>query len=699
MGILKGNLRAFGSSASGAHSTNSTIINGFCAVFLAGLILSGGSAKAVPGPYNVLINPGAERGDLTGWNASLSGYIFVVSTNNIIPNATNKILAHSGANTFQMFDVTADSAYMYQDYAAAAGSTWSASTWAICYASNFFSPGAIAYMSVAFYDMNGNVLLNDTINPDPGTIGVYGSVVLDPDAPWGIDWIITPPPAIDATGWLYLPATNFYYDYTPVNTNGVPGANIEGGMAIQVSTNLTAPPGTAFVRYKLEFDNSAMAGGAVYWDDCQLIKVIWSDPDITNPQPVGVSCYIGDPASFTVKAVTRLPAHLEKLTYQWQKNGTDLPKVPGGDIVGASTNATLLFTDCQVIDSGMYSCLVTDTNGSIRSIPVPLTVTPQPCPTVNRLGGNAGFENAPLWPSWIPFNGCSFASTNSTYDGTNQVNIFDGKWCAEVGINANRDNGFWQAIKGVTPGSCWKAGGWAYISSLNDFAGANTCRIMIRFMDAYGQQVPGTPIYESVNIYGLAYTNADMQYMNIDTSSPNYGQAMYHDQMPRDQWCYLPVTNMVNNIGIGLQDDLPTNTVPEGCFMVPTNASIAQINYLVYEYCPQFTDTDRAGGYLGNAADGVYWDDMELVEVVRTPYFTVSLNGTNINLSFGAIAGLDYSVLYKTHMRDDTWNLLTTTNAPMTWQTNSSHTICDYYPITVSDQITRQHRYYWVKVK
>ena len=56
---------------------------------------------------------------------------------------------------FQLFDTTADSAYIWQDYAAVAGSQWSASCWAICYASNYFD-SAIAYMSVAFYDTNGN---------------------------------------------------------------------------------------------------------------------------------------------------------------------------------------------------------------------------------------------------------------------------------------------------------------------------------------------------------------------------------------------------------------------------------------------------------------------------------------------------------------------------------------------------------------
>ena len=87
MSILKNHLRASGSSVqSGARSTNSKIINWVCATFLAGLILfGGGSAKAAFTPYNVLINPGAETGDLTGWNVSSTGYIYVVSTNSLVP--------------------------------------------------------------------------------------------------------------------------------------------------------------------------------------------------------------------------------------------------------------------------------------------------------------------------------------------------------------------------------------------------------------------------------------------------------------------------------------------------------------------------------------------------------------------------------------------------------------------------------------
>ena len=99
------------------------------------VLFSGGSAQA----QNMLINPGAETGDLTGWNQSPSGYKYAVSTNQFIPNSGNSnYLAHSGAYTFQLFDTTADTSYIYQDFPAIAGSQWSASSYIIGYAANYF---------------------------------------------------------------------------------------------------------------------------------------------------------------------------------------------------------------------------------------------------------------------------------------------------------------------------------------------------------------------------------------------------------------------------------------------------------------------------------------------------------------------------------------------------------------------------------
>src|SRR5208283_315610 len=178
-------------------------------------------------------------------------------------------------------------------------------------------------------------------------------------------------------------------------------------------------------------------------------------------------------------------------------------------------------------------------------------------------------------------------------------------WVALVGDDGVRDNGFWQAVP-AAPGTWWKAGGWAYISSLNDFIDGNTCRLQIWFKDALGNTVPGTPTYESFKMYGLGYTNADAEYTVIDASSPINGQLAYHTQLPRDQWVFLTVSNVVNNAGIGLEDDLPYNTLTNGVFMVPTNAS--EINYQVYEYCPVAADNPQAD-LPGIAADSVYWDD------------------------------------------------------------------------------------------
>jgi hypothetical protein len=713
MSILKNNLRLSRSSIQAdARSTNSKVSHRICATVLAGLVLFGGGAKAA----NVLVNPGAEQG-LTGWNVSATGYIYAVSTNGTIPNDTatpNNFLAHSGTNTFELFDTTGDSAYIYQDFAADPGSQWAASCWAICYASNYFTT-AITYMSVAFYDTNNNVL-GATLGNTTYGFGVYGSAVLDPSASGEFGCVIAPPPATDATGWLFLPATNFWYGYIAANTNNIPGNAIEDQLPIPlVSTNFTAPPGTVFVRYQLEFDNSADNGGDVYFDDCVLNKLVGTDPDIITA-PTSVTTYLGYAASFTVVATNGYVG--EKIHYQWQKNGTNLPAAGGiNDINGNTTSPTLLFTNLQVADGGLFDVVVTSINthntpnitNSIRSVPVPLTILAfSPLQKINALGDNAGFENAPFWPPWNAFNGCWFQSAANDYGGsTTPVNVFDGTWVALVGDDGVRDNGFWQAVP-AAPGTWWKAGGWAYISSLNDFIDGNTCRLQIWFKDANGNTVPGTPTYESFKIYGLAYTNANMVYTCIDASSPSNGvTGMYHVQMQRDNWVYLTVSNVVDNSGIGLEDDIPYNTLPAGVFMVPTNTTppVAEINFQVYGYCPIAADVDvddgqpgPTGGYLGNATDAVYWDDMELIQVVPVTNLTALVSGNKINLSFSAGPGLDYSVLYKTNLTDATWSVLTNVTAPVSWQTNITSNGTSY-PVTVSDPLTAHSRFYQLQVQ
>ena len=693
MSIFKKNPGLSGYSVqSGRHSKVSKIIQVVCATLLTGFVLLCSSARAYT--TNVLINPGAEAG-LTGWTLSLTPYIYAVSTNAQIGGGdTNNILAHSGTNVFQMFNTTGNSTYMYQDYPAIAGSLWTANGYAISYASNYISTSTSAHIQAVFYDSNG-IVVPYPADPIGGT---FTSDFLDPNdyTGLGIPWII-PPPAVDASGWVYLDVTNFNID-DPGDYSGVEPDVI--------TPPLEAPPGTAKIRYEVYLINTSPSGGMIFWDDLALNKLNLTDPDITN-QPVAVTIYAGQPATFSVGAWHTGQYSGEKLSYQWYYNETNMLPAGGGvnNISSSTTTASLSFTNCTASASGLYSCVVTvkSTSGnytnSITSVPVPLTVLVlSPLDKANVLGPNAGFEGNPAWTPWNIFNGCQFATAASFYDfattAATPVNVLDGTSCAWIGDNGDRDNGFYAQFA-AAPGSLWKANGWAYVATTNDFAAGNTCRLQIWFLNSLGgAATPGTPTYESFKIYGLGYTNADAQYVDINTNSPTYGQTLYHTQLPRDQWVFMPVTNLVNNGGIGLGDDLPYNTLPTGYFTVPTNSTA--INFQVYEYCPVAADNPQAD-LTGEALDSVYWDDMQLIQVAPVTNLTATVSGSSVNLSFNAGAGLNYTVLYKTNLTDATWNALTTVAAPLSWQTNTT-VLTTQYPLTVTDSVSGQHsRFYKVE--
>jgi hypothetical protein len=667
-----------------SRTAHSRVKNIICAIFLAALVSIGGSVKA----QNMLINPGAETGDLTGWNQSTGGYKYVVSTNQFIPNSGNSnYLAHSGKYTFELFDTTADTSYIYQDFPAIAGSQWSASSDIIGYASNYFGAGSSAEMMVVFFDTNDNV-----VPYPPSAYGTLGSVILDT---YGIappyDMIL--PPAVDASGWVYLQPTNMFtsYPYDYINY----GFDTSG----PYPTTLTAPPGTAYVRYQLEYDNTAdPAGQPVYFDDCVLNKVVGSDPDI-SVNPVAVTLYASGSPSFSVTATHNNTYPTEKFKYQWYFNKTNLLTPGMNQISSSTTAATLNFTNVQGSASGLYDVVVTLTSAgvpvnSIRSVPVLLNVLVlSPIQKVNLFGANAGFENAPSFLPFNIFNGCYLAGTpaGSTYDGTTPVVPYDGKWTALVGANGNPDNGFYAKIP-VTPGQALKVGGYGYISSLNDFAGLNTERILVWFLTASGAPSTTDLKYESPAIYGWDYTNSpDQLYTNIDVSSPNYGNAVLHDQLPRDQWCYIAVTNITDQYFTPASPypqgpDNITNTLTSGYFIVPADAAF--INFEVYENVPAID---------GNPADAVYWDEMRFIQVTPVTDLKASVSGGTVDLNFSAGAAQTYTILYKTNLTDTVWNVLTNNvAAPMSWQTNTA-SVGVAYPVTVTDVPNGRTRFYRVQ--
>jgi hypothetical protein len=582
---------------------------------LAGFVLLGGSAKAA----NVLVNPGAETGNSTGWTldpfgsvASTNDYYYNGGTN--YPPYASNILAHTGGYCFKTYQTYANAATrIYQDTAAAAGSQWTASCYALSHAQDYIGLPCNAHLQVVFYDNANNALT------------VYGSVFLDPNAydpGLGIPSII-PPMAVDASGWLYLQVTNSFAA-DPANY---------GNYNNPITPPLVAPAGTAYVRYQMEFDDGAGGGGSVFWDDCDLEKIAGSDPDISTA-PTAQIVSVGSKATFSVVGTGNTA-----LSYQW-KAGTN--NASGSRVSGANT-ATLTISNCVTTDAGSYSVVITDANGSIQSVPVTLTVLTTAA-AANALGPNAGFENAPIWAPWHPFNGTGLPSTNSTYyQVTNLVNVYDGKYCAQI-YAGGTDNGFYHdVITNVAPGSVWKAAGHAYITStVDNLSASNTCRIQVHFNDSTGAAIP--PTYESFKIYGTGFTT--------------------YPQMPRDTWVYLPVTNVVD------QTDTPTNTVQD--FVAPANA--ASISYQVYYYHP------------GSTGGSVFWDDMELYQLIPVTV-TPSVSGTSYKISFATRGGSSYTVLYKNNLTDPTWNVL---------QGNIAGTGTT---VTVTDTIAGQGRFYKVQTQ
>src|SRR5262249_59911234 len=83
---------------------------------------------------------------------------------------------------------------------------------------------------------------------------------------------------------------------------------------------------------------------------------------VITTQPISRTATVGDNVSFTVVA-TGFPAP----TYQWKKNGADVP---------GATQATLSLANVQLTDAGSFTVVVSNSQGTVTSDSTLLTVTP-----------------------------------------------------------------------------------------------------------------------------------------------------------------------------------------------------------------------------------------------------------------------------------------------------------------------------------
>ena len=84
------------------------------------------------------------------------------------------------------------------------------------------------------------------------------------------------------------------------------------------------------------------------------------------------------------------------------------------------------------------------------------------------------------------------------------------------------------------------------------------------------------------------------------------------------------------------------------------------------------------------------------VRVEPVTNLAAAVSGNSINMTFPGLAGLSYTVVYKTNLTDATWTVLANNvSVPLSWATNTAST-GDSYPITVSDSVTAARRFYRV---
>lgn len=127
----------------------------------------------------------------------------------------------------------------------------------------------------------------------------------------------------------------------------------------------TSPPG--------DYLSGTLDDVAVYWRTLTPAQVAEhysvgrfgnSTPPSIAQDPVAATRYAGGPFSFTVRATGSYP-----LSYQWTKNGNDLP--------GATASA-LAFAALQTSDAGTYAVRVTNPAGNATSASATLNIVPLP---------------------------------------------------------------------------------------------------------------------------------------------------------------------------------------------------------------------------------------------------------------------------------------------------------------------------------
>jgi hypothetical protein len=485
-------------------------------------------------------------------------------------------------------------------------------------------------------------------------------------------------------------------------------------------TTLTAPDGTAVVRYQMIFlqpsgGGGGNPGGSCYWDDAELFNISKPDPEITV-QPVPQTEVYGQTATFSVTA-----DGLSTLSYKWQKDGADISNPNAYGV----TNSTLTLSNVTVAMQGNYTVTVTDTAAPLTSAPALLTVldpgvlsiTP-PLGQTKTNGGAATMSVSAAGSSALTYgwqlNGTPLSdgprisgSANATLNisslsaadaGTYTVLVDSGAATAstilkvvlpsQLATNELINPGFEDGVMSEPWELGWVKFNGAALATTNDYYyltvtpvsvydGTYVCRTYNGGGDngLYENLLPATA--------GATYHAGGQFYVSsldpVTTPAWTVLQVFFKDAggntiasfaaphvdnlFAVDNWTALQVTN-----GTDINLVAPAGTASATC--------------QIYMFC-------QAGG-----GGSVWFDDLYLTQVATAPpppppppfSLTPSVSGGQFNLSFPTTSGTIYEVLYTA----------SPANALSTWQTNTT-VIGDGTVRTVPDTLGAGARFYRVR--
>jgi len=644
---------------------------------LAILALSATSARAF---VNSLANSGFELGT-NGWTIvapwAWNGPSYAVqNTSQFVTGSTTvHVAVHGGINAFKLwgyFQTYATTPGAMQTIAAAPGSTWTADGWTSTEVPDNIKANANgscrSYLQVLFLDATTNY---------GAPLGSYTSAVIDTNTA--------------TSTWFHLQVTN---------TSG--------------GTTLTAPAGTAFVRFQMIMwqpgpSGGVYAGGSVYWDDVELFLTSKPDPEITV-QPVPVDRVYGQTATFSVTA-----DGLSTLSYKWQKDGADISNPNAYGV----TTSMLTLSNVTTAMMGNYTVTVTDLAGPLTSGPASLTVldpgvisiTPplgqtktegQTATITVVAAGSSGLtyawqkDGTPLSNdghiSGVTTPTLAVANLTITDIGTYTVLINGGAvqatnglkvvTAAQLATNLLVNPGFEDGVLSEPWETAWTRFNGVVLQTTNDYYYLSAMPVSV-YDGTYVCEVYGSDaddgIYQNVPVTaGATYHAGGWFYMSqfapIAAPTTVTMQLMFKNAGGTTLATFTaPVidVNFVLDTWISLQ---ATNATGGTDLVAP--ASTVSATCQIYEF-----NWSYGGG-------NVYFDDLYLTHASQSapPAVTIAASalGGLMNLTFPTTSGVTYEVLYTDSL-----------TSPITWHTNST-IVGDGTVKGVSDPIGATQRFYRV---